>query len=123
MSEDYNKSEDSRKICEFLINHTPQLLVVGSAHFTCKQLVTELNGIRDRLLTDNARFIAKIKGNLEIFLYSEMVARIWQNSVAAMSEFAGHPAIVRRAIALGRLLIDPLALIASLRGNFKFKYY
>ena len=49
----------------------------------------------------------------------EAVAAAWENSSAAREELAGSaPApIVRRAVALGRQMLDPLAVLASLCGG------
>lgn len=49
----------------------------------------------------------------------ESVAAAWENSVAGRDELAAStPApIVRRAVALGRQLLDPLAVLASICGG------
>jgi len=49
----------------------------------------------------------------------ESVAAAWENSAAARDELAASaPApIIRRAVALGRQLLDPLAVLASLCGG------
>lgn len=49
----------------------------------------------------------------------ESVAAAWENSAPAQEELAAAtPApIVRRAVALGRQLLDPLAVLASLCGR------
>ena len=54
-----------------------------------------------------------------VLMADESVAAAWENSAAAREELAGSaPApIIRRAVALGRQLLDPLAVLASLCGG------
>ena len=47
----------------------------------------------------------------------ESLAALWENSVAAQAELSGSAGIVRRAVALGRQLLDPLALLAALASG------
>lgn len=58
-------------------------------------------------------------GELQILMADESVAAVWENSAAARDELlSATPApIVRRGVALGRQLLDPLALLASLCGG------
>lgn len=58
-------------------------------------------------------------GDLPIRMVDESVAAAWENSAPAREELAASsPApIVRRAVGLGRQLLDPLALLASLCGR------
>lgn len=55
-------------------------------------------------------------GDLQILMADESVAAAWENSAAARQELqtTADVPIVRRAVALGRQLLDPLALLASL---------
>ncbi len=46
----------------------------------------------------------------------ERIAALWENCKAAQDELAEQPAHVRRAVALARMQLDPLALLASLAG-------
>lgn len=57
-------------------------------------------------------------GDLQIMMVDEAVPAAWENSVAAQEELGAATApIVRRAVGLGRQLLDPLALLASLCGS------
>jgi hypothetical protein len=46
----------------------------------------------------------------------ERLAALWENCKAAVDELPEQPPHVRRAVALARLQLDPLALLASLAG-------
>lgn len=58
-------------------------------------------------------------GEVVVLMADEAVAAAWENSAAARDELAASaPApIIRRAVALGRQLLDPLAVLASLCGG------
>ena len=57
-------------------------------------------------------------GGVQIRMADESVAAAWENSSSAKEELAATPAaIVRRAVALGRQLLDPLAMLAGLCGS------
>jgi hypothetical protein len=59
-------------------------------------------------------------GELQIMMADEAVAAAWESCAAAREELGGATApIVRRAVALGRQLLDPLALLAALCGGGK----
>lgn len=115
--QDENKKEDAQRVREFLMEHKPHVVVVGAAHMACRQLVTDLELIRDHFLTEHSRFMVSIQGNMEVLLVSETIPAVWENSPAANAELPDHSSHVRRAVALGRCLIDPLSVVASLRDH------
>lgn len=47
----------------------------------------------------------------------EVVAGVWADCSAAREEMGDQPASVRRAVALGRCLLEPLPVLASLCGE------
>jgi hypothetical protein len=47
----------------------------------------------------------------------QSLAEAWDNSAAAREELGEQPGMIRRAIGLGRSLLDPLAVLASLCGK------
>lgn len=57
--------------------------------------------------------------HIEVMWADEEVAALWANSAAAKSELPEHPPAVRKAVALGRMALDPLAVLASLCGREK----
>ena len=49
----------------------------------------------------------------------QSLAEAWDNSAAAREELGEQPGMIRRAIGLGRSLLDPLAVLASLCGALR----
>lgn len=58
-------------------------------------------------------------GNTDVQYAEETLARLWENSGSAREEFREYPSIVRRAIGLGRSMLDPIALLSNLAGEGK----
>ena len=46
----------------------------------------------------------------------QALAEAWDNSAAAREELGEQPGMIRRAVGLGRSLLDPLAVLAALCG-------
>ncbi len=55
---------------------------------------------------------------MQVWFADESVPALWENSSAAAAELPAAPGVVRRSVALGRLMLDPLALLASLCGEW-----
>lgn len=110
------QAQDAAQVRDFLMEHKPHVIAVGATNLSCRQLLADMKSIRDHFLSEHARFMVSIQGNMEVVFAQESVAVLWENSDAAKAELPDHLGIVRRAVALGRTLIDPLAVLASLRG-------
>lgn len=55
-------------------------------------------------------------GSLVLRMAEPFVAQVWESCAAARRELPDHLPIVRRAVALGRGALEPLAPLASLAG-------
>ena len=113
------QSQDAGRIHDFLMEHKPHVIAVGGANLHCRQLLSDLKSIRDNFLSEHPRFIISIAGNMEVVFAPETLAQLWENSESARAELGEHTAIVRRAVALGRTLLDPLAVLSCLRGDHR----
>lgn len=56
-------------------------------------------------------------GDMALQMVDESIATLWGSSGGAAEEFPASPDIVRTAVALGRQMLDPLALLGSLCGE------
>ncbi|KAI3425064.1 hypothetical protein D9Q98_008441 [Chlorella vulgaris] len=118
--EDPKKAQDAARVRAFIEDHKPHAIVVGASHPEARTLELDLGLIREAIVLDNPRYIIELgTGELQILMADESVAAVWENSAAARDELlSATPApIVRRGVALGRQLLDPLALLASLCGG------
>lgn len=118
--EDPKKSQDALRIRQFIETHKPHAIVVGASSPEARTLEQDLRAILESILIEHPRFFTELgTGDLPILMADESVAAAWENSAPAREELAASSpvAIVRRAVGLGRQLLDPLALLASLCGR------
>ncbi|PSC69358.1 transcription elongation factor SPT6 [Micractinium conductrix] len=120
MYEDPKKGTDATRIRQFIETHKPHAIVVGASSPEATTLESDLRDIKESILLDNPRFMIELgTGDLQVLMADESVPAVWENSVAAQEEMLAHAPlpIVRRAVALGRQALDPLALLSSLCGR------
>lgn len=58
-----------------------------------------------------------VAGNIDVQFLEGNVAAVWADSAAARGEVGDQPPAVRKALALGRCLLEPLVVVASLCGE------
>ncbi|EFN54675.1 hypothetical protein CHLNCDRAFT_58171 [Chlorella variabilis] len=119
MYDDPKKGSDAQRIRSFILEHKPHAIVVGASSPEARTLYEDLGQIRESIMLEDPRFMIELgTGDLLIMMADEAVAAVWENSAAARDELAaGSAPVVRRAVALGRQLLDPLALLASVCGG------
>eukprot|EP01114_Cavostelium_apophysatum_P013868 TRINITY_DN3454_c0_g1_i4.p1 TRINITY_DN3454_c0_g1~~TRINITY_DN3454_c0_g1_i4.p1 ORF type:complete len:1553 (-),score=591.00 TRINITY_DN3454_c0_g1_i4:61-4719(-) len=96
------------KLAEFIIQHEPNVIAVG-AQLDARKLYDELHQTLEEL-----RNTGRIQAQIHIAYVDTEVARIFQFTERANSDFPEYPAVLRQAISLGRLLQDPLTETAGL---------
>eukprot|EP00892_Ulva_mutabilis_P012129 jgi/Ulvmu1/9289/UM050_0038.1 len=118
LTEDDRKSDDVRKVVEFLDKHWPHLIVVGTASPECRQLQADLEKICDVEFTQDSRneHLFPMK-SFHVRLVDDNVAAIYESSRFATSDLKEHPRLVRRAVALGRACIEPLTVLCTLMSS------
>ncbi|BDA45673.1 Transcription elongation factor SPT6 [Coccomyxa sp. Obi] len=114
---DTSKARDAERIKDFILKHSPHVLLVGATNMHCRQLHDDLNKVRDHILEHYPQFLTRSEtGDVDITYGDETLAALWQTSAAAQAEMGDQPPLVRRAVALARCALDPLAVLASLCG-------
>ena len=66
--------------------------------------------------TGSSRCATSAAGRLDVQNADQALAEAWDNSAAAREELGEQPGMIRRAIGLGRSLLDPLPVLAALCG-------
>eukprot|EP00958_Prasinococcus_capsulatus_P006789 scaffold630_cov399-Prasinococcus_capsulatus_cf.AAC.24 len=87
----------------------PDVIVVGGNSMECGDLRENVRQVVFKLLEDRPRDVAAHRENIDTVLADEHLSKLVADSDLMMQEFPDHPASVRRAVALGRCLRDPLA--------------
>lgn len=118
--DDPKKSMDAHRIREFIEAHLPHAIIVGMGHPEAKSLRADLSLVLERILSDNPIAMTTLEtGSIIQYTADESVAMAWENSNAAQLELPSSPSIIRRAVALGREALDPLAVLSSICGQYK----
>eukprot|EP00887_Chlorella_sp_A99_P000019 scaffold16.g19.t1 len=117
--EDPKKGADAAKLKAFITDHRPHAIALGASHPEALQLKLDLEALLEDLVTTNPQLIRDLgTGGIDLCPLDEAVPALWENSAAAAAELGPAAAgVVRRAVALGRLLLDPLAVLAALAAS------
>ncbi|KAL6771646.1 SPT6 [Auxenochlorella protothecoides x Auxenochlorella symbiontica] len=112
---DPRRAGDAARVRAFLEAHDPHLLAVGAGHPEARGLHADLAGVLDSVLVHAPG--SRLASGLALVWADERVAAAWEGSAAAHAELPTAAGVVRRALALGRSLLDPLASLAALAGG------
>jgi len=117
---DPKKGKDALAARQFIESHLPHAIVIGVGHCEAFSLREDIKTILGQILDDNPRALLSLEtGGILAVPAPENVAALWENSEAAKEQMPSSIPIVRRAVALGRQALDPLAVLASLCGPTK----
>ena len=91
--------KDAERIRDFILEHRPHVVMVGTTNLHCKQLHADLRSILDHILEHHPQFITRSEtGDVDIVYADETLAALWQTSAAAQQEMGDQPPLVRRAV-------------------------
>ncbi|KAJ7556307.1 hypothetical protein O6H91_05G078100 [Diphasiastrum complanatum] len=108
------KQKDQQQLLQFLQSNHPDVIVLGAANLSCRHLKADIDEVV-YMLRDSISHSGEM-GTLPIVYGDEVIPRLYEHSHAAEEQLQQQPGIVRRAVALGRYLQNPLALVSSLFG-------
>ena len=117
---DRKKQKDVTALRHFIEAHLPHAIIVGVGHSEALVLQENIKAVLDKILDDNGRLTNTMEtGGISQIPMPETVAALWELSTAAKEELPTSAPIVRKAVALARQALDPLAVLASLCGPSK----
>jgi hypothetical protein len=116
LTRDSKKSRDAKRVLAALREHLPHALLVGAAGAPqAGQVRDDAKAIVNHFYQTDARAAKKLEtGGIEVAWQDERLAALWATSRAAHAELPDHSVAARRAVALARLALDPLAVAAAL---------
>ncbi|KAJ7545245.1 hypothetical protein O6H91_09G112200 [Diphasiastrum complanatum] len=111
------KRNDQQRLLRFLRDHQPHVVVVGAVNLACRQLYNE---VKEVLLKIGEKYPRDLPEGLEncseLVWCDETIPSLYENSSISVEQLQQQPGIVRRAIALGRYVQNPLAMVSCLCG-------
>ncbi|XP_073017502.1 transcription elongation factor SPT6 homolog isoform X1 [Primulina eburnea] len=111
-----HKRNDQQRVQKFMMDHQPHVVSLGAANLSCTRLKEDIYEIIFKMVEDNPRDVGHNMDNLNIFYGDESLPRLYENSRVSVDQLPSQEGIIRRAVALGRYLQNPLAMVATLCG-------
>ncbi|CAN6354813.1 unnamed protein product [Urochloa humidicola] len=119
VAEQQRKRNDQQRVLKFMTDHQPHVVCVGASNNNCRQLKDDIYEVIFKIVEDHPRDVNPQMENFSIVYGDESVPRLYENSRVSSDQLPGQSGIVKRAVALGRYLQNPLAMIATLCGPGK----
>ncbi|KAL4386407.1 hypothetical protein GQ457_09G027050 [Hibiscus cannabinus] len=113
------KKNDQQRVLKFMTDHQPHVVVLGAVNLSCTRLKDDIYEIIFKMVEENPRDVGHEMDELSIVYGDESLPRLYENSRISSDQLPGQSGIVRRAVALGRYLQNPLAMVATLCGPGK----
>ncbi|KAI3852223.1 hypothetical protein MKX03_009474 [Papaver bracteatum] len=113
------KKNDQERVLKFITDHQPHVVVLGAVTLSCAKLKEDIFEIIFKMFEEYPREIGQEMEELNVVYGDESLPRLYENSRISSDQLPSQPGVVRRAVALGRYLQNPLAMIATLCGPGK----
>ncbi|CAN6843125.1 unnamed protein product [Brassica oleracea] len=110
VSDQQRKKNDQDRVLKFMMDHQPHVLALGAVNLSCTRMI---------YMRSYSRWWRKsLDGmdDLTIVYVDESLPRLYENSRISGEQLPQQSGIVKRAVALGRYLQNPLAMAATLCG-------
>ncbi|AES81104.2 putative ribonuclease H-like domain, transcription elongation factor Spt6, DNA ligase B [Medicago truncatula] len=114
------KKNDQERVLKFMTDHQPHVIVLGAANLSCTRLKEDIYEVIYKMVEENPRDVGHEMDGLSIVYGDEALPRLYENSRISSEQLPSQQlGIVRRAVALGRYLQNPLAMVTTLCGPRK----
>ncbi|XP_054811877.1 transcription elongation factor SPT6 homolog isoform X2 [Prosopis cineraria] len=113
------KKNDQERVLKFMTDHQPHVVVLGAVNLSCTRLKDDIYEIIFKMVEENPRDVGHEMDGLSIVYGDESLPHLYENSRISSEQLPSQQGIVRRAVALGRYLQNPLAMVATLCGPRK----
>ncbi|XP_023537141.1 transcription elongation factor SPT6 homolog isoform X2 [Cucurbita pepo subsp. pepo] len=116
VNDQQRKKNDQERVLKFMTDHQPHVVVLGAVNLSCTRLKDDIYEIIFKMVEENPRDVGHEMDGLSIVYGDESLPRLYENSRISADQLQGQSGIVKRAVALGRYLQNPLAMVATLCG-------
>ncbi|CAN1295158.1 Transcription elongation factor SPT6 homolog, partial [Linum perenne] len=110
------KKNDQQRVLKFMMDHQPHVVVLGAVNLSCTRLKEDIYEIIFKMVEENPRDVGQDMDELNIVYGDESLPRLYENSRVSSDQLPTQSGIVKKAVALGRYLQNPLAMAATLCG-------
>ncbi|KAL5707704.1 Transcription elongation factor spt6 [Ranunculus cassubicifolius] len=116
VNDQQKKKNDQQRLVRFVTDHQPQVVILGAVNLNCTKLKDAIYEIYFKIVEENPREINEESADTPVVYGDESLPRLYETSRISSDQLPAYNGTVRRAVALGRYLQNPLAMIASLCG-------
>ncbi|PON81487.1 Transcription elongation factor [Trema orientale] len=116
VNDQQRKKNDQERVLKFMTDHQPHVVVLGAVNLSCTRLKEDIYEIIFKMVEENPRDVGHDMDGLSIVYGDESLPRLYENSRVSSDQLPGQSGIVKRAVALGRFLQNPLAMVSTLCG-------
>ncbi|KAL8162313.1 hypothetical protein V2J09_013802 [Rumex salicifolius] len=117
INDQQRKKNDQQRLLTFMAEHNPTVVILGAANMACSKLKEDIYEIVFKMVEENPRDVGHELAQMKIVYGDESLAHLYENSRVSSDQIPGHSGVVKRAVALGRYLQNPLAMVATLCGH------
>ncbi|KAL6221642.1 hypothetical protein ACLB2K_005038 [Fragaria x ananassa] len=103
--------DEKKRVWKFVADHQPSVVVIGAVKMSCVLIRQYMLSVKEKLSTGTGAI-----GPSRIVFGDESLGRLYENSQTSSNQLPGQSGTVKRAVALGRYLQNPLAMVATLCG-------
>ncbi|KAF8410946.1 hypothetical protein HHK36_003483 [Tetracentron sinense] len=119
VNDQQRKKNDQQRVLKFMTDHQPHVVVLGAVNLSCTRLKDDIYEIIFKMVEEHPREVGQEMDGISVVYGDESLPRLYENSRVSSDQLPGQPGIVKRAVALGRYLQNPLAMVATLCGPGK----
>ncbi|KAI7755111.1 hypothetical protein M8C21_025981 [Ambrosia artemisiifolia] len=113
------KKNDQQRVVKFMTDHQPHVVVVGAVNLSSSRLKDDIYGLIGKMEEDHPRDIGRDMDGINVVAADDTIPHLYENSRISSEQLQKESGIVKRAVALGRYLQNPLAMVATLCGPAK----
>ncbi|CAN0922993.1 Transcription elongation factor SPT6 homolog [Linum grandiflorum] len=110
------KRYDQQQVMKFMMDHQPHVVALGAVNLSCKRLKDDIYDIYSKMVEENPRDMRHDMDGFRVVYGDESLPRLYENSRISSVQIPSQSGILKRAVALGRYLQNPLAMAATLCG-------
>eukprot|EP01018_Ginkgo_biloba_P029203 Gb_29261 [translate_table: standard] len=110
------RENDQQRLLKFMMDHQPHVVVLGAVGIRCKFLKDDIFEAIFKIVEEHPRELAEGLDTISVVYADEVLPSLYENSHISLEQLPAQQGIVRRAVALGRYLQNPLAMVATLCG-------
>jgi len=108
------QQDELQALMDFVVQHRPHVCAVGALGMEARRVYEVLTATVARIVEEQPRAIPEEVSVIAVEYVDDTVAKLCESAGAVKSEMPEQSAIVLRAVSLGRYLLNPAAVVASL---------